>query len=118
MPRTSVEAQLAKLRREREQIEKREKALLARTQGRALERIVALARENAVSVEQIVEALKGGRGRRAGAAKGGARAGGKVPPKYRNPEKPEQTWTGRGRSPAWVQELRDRGSLDSALIRD
>ena len=117
MPRTSVEAQLAKLRREREQIEKREKALLARTQGRALERIVALARENSVSVEQIVEALKGGRGRRPGRP-ASPRAGGKVPPKYRNPADPQQTWTGRGRSPQWVQALRAAGALDSALIRD
>ena len=24
------------------------------------------------------------------------------PPKYRNPENPEQTWSGRGKRPAWV----------------
>ncbi len=24
------------------------------------------------------------------------------PPKYRNPSNPEQTWTGRGKAPAWV----------------
>jgi DNA-binding protein H-NS len=24
------------------------------------------------------------------------------PPKYRNPANPEQTWTGRGKAPAWV----------------
>jgi len=27
----------------------------------------------------------------------------KVAPKYRNPENPEQTWTGRGRAPKWVE---------------
>jgi len=26
----------------------------------------------------------------------------KIAPKYRNPENPEQTWTGRGRRPLWV----------------
>jgi DNA-binding protein H-NS len=26
----------------------------------------------------------------------------KVSAKYRNPERPEQTWTGRGRQPAWL----------------
>jgi DNA-binding protein H-NS len=41
-----------------------------------------------------------------------------VPPKYRNPADPQQTWTGRGRSPQWVQALREAGALDSALIRD
>jgi len=117
MARTSVETQLAKLRREREALEKKEKALLARTQGRALERIVALARENAVSAEQIAEALKGGRARKGGRG-APAKAGSKVPPKYRNPNNPAQTWTGRGRSPQWVADLRAAGSLEGALIRD
>jgi DNA-binding protein H-NS len=27
----------------------------------------------------------------------------KVLPKYRNPENPEETWSGRGRQPKWVQ---------------
>ena len=30
------------------------------------------------------------------------RNGPKSPPKYRNPENPEQTWSGRGRRPAWI----------------
>ncbi|MBU3646991.1 MAG: H-NS histone family protein, partial [Limnohabitans sp.] len=45
-----------------------------------------------------------------------ALAGKKVAPKYRNPANPEQTWTGRGVSPAWVQSLKAAGTLDSALI--
>lgn len=32
-----------------------------------------------------------------------------VPPKYRNPQNPEQTWTGRGRKPRWVVEHLDNG---------
>jgi DNA-binding protein H-NS len=48
--------------------------------------------------------------------KKGALAGKKVAPKYRNPANPEQTWTGRGVSPAWVQSLKAAGTLDSALI--
>ncbi len=34
-----------------------------------------------------------------------SRKGIKVPPKYRNPANPEQTWTGRGVPPKWMQEL-------------
>lgn len=34
-----------------------------------------------------------------------SRKGVKVPPKYRNPSNPEQTWTGRGMPPKWMQEL-------------
>jgi len=30
-----------------------------------------------------------------------------VPPKYRNPNDPSQTWTGRGRRPRWVEEFLD-----------
>lgn len=34
----------------------------------------------------------------------------KMPAKYRNPQNPNETWTGIGRSPKWVQEiLRERG---------
>ena len=39
------------------------------------------------------------------------------PPKYRNPADPEQTWTGRGRTPLWVKALETAGeSRDDALI--
>ena len=33
----------------------------------------------------------------------------KVAPKYRNPKNKEQTWTGRGRKPKWVEELLNKG---------
>lgn len=40
-----------------------------------------------------------------------------IAPKYRNPLNPDQTWTGRGRKPKWVEEmLAAGGSLDEALI--
>lgn len=32
-----------------------------------------------------------------------------VEPKYRNPANPDQTWTGRGRKPAWVNEAEAAG---------
>ncbi len=30
-------------------------------------------------------------------------------PKYRNPDNPEQTWSGRGRKPQWVHDALARG---------
>lgn len=40
-----------------------------------------------------------------------------VEPKYFNPKDPEQTWTGRGRSPVWVQDfLTTGGTLEDLLI--
>jgi DNA-binding protein H-NS len=33
----------------------------------------------------------------------------KVPPKYRNPESPHQTWSGRGKQPRWVNGVLSTG---------
>ncbi len=39
------------------------------------------------------------------------------PPKYRHPENPSLTWTGRGRQPAWIKEALENGTpLDEFLI--
>jgi DNA-binding protein H-NS len=32
-----------------------------------------------------------------------------VNPKFRNPERPSETWAGRGRQPHWVSELLEAG---------
>jgi DNA-binding protein H-NS len=41
----------------------------------------------------------------------------KTPPKYRHPEDPAKTWSGRGRQPAWIKEKLDNGeSLDAFAI--
>jgi DNA-binding protein H-NS len=61
---------------------------------------------------------------RAGKAAGGrsaaARAAsprGKAVQKYRNPENPAETWSGRGRPPKWVQAAQDAGqTLEDLLI--
>lgn len=121
MARTSIAAQLAKLRKDREALEKREKALLAKTNDKVLAKIVALAKEAGLSAADITKALGAAKpakaaGKNPRASKKGALAGKKVAPKYRNPANPEQTWTGRGVSPAWVQTLKAAGQLDSALI--
>lgn len=40
-----------------------------------------------------------------------------IEPKYRNPNNSEQTWSGRGRKPGWVEELiSSGGNLDDYLI--
>ncbi|SLN23511.1 H-NS histone family protein [Roseisalinus antarcticus] len=31
------------------------------------------------------------------------------PPKYRNPENPKQTWTGKGRRPDWIKAAQVKG---------
>ena len=43
--------------------------------------------------------------------------GAKVAPKYRNPATGD-TWTGRGRAPAWIKEAEEKGkSRDKFLIK-
>ena len=43
----------------------------------------------------------------------------KVFPKFRNPEPPHQTWSGRGHQPRWVRELLAAGkSLDDLRIQE
>lgn len=40
-----------------------------------------------------------------------------VPPKYRHPENPEITWSGRGRKPKWIVEALNKGkTLDDLAI--
>lgn len=36
--------------------------------------------------------------------------------KYRNPANPSQTWSGRGRRPAWINELDAAGRMDDARV--
>ena len=50
-----------------------------------------------------------------GTAKKGGRA--PRPAKYRHPENPSLTWSGRGRQPGWIKEALENGtSLDEFLI--
>jgi DNA-binding protein H-NS len=120
MARTTVENQLAAIRKQRELLDKKEQALKAKSHDKVLAKIVALAKDAGLTAADITKALNSGKPAKAGkapkAVKKGALAGKKVAPKYRNPANPEQTWTGRGVSPTWVQALKTAGTLDSALI--
>ena len=40
----------------------------------------------------------------------------KMPAKFRNPQNPEETWTGIGRSPKWVQAILDQRGIDMATF--
>ena len=51
--------------------------------------------------------------------KGGASGTGrrKMPAKFRNPQNPEETWTGIGRSPKWVQAIMSERGIDMAAFK-
>ena len=120
MARNTVASQLAALRKQRELIAKKEQALLSKSHDKVLTKIVQMAKEAGLTASDISKALGSGKVAKAAKApkapKKGTLAGKKVAPKYRNPANPEQTWTGRGVSPTWVQELKTAGTLDTALI--
>jgi DNA-binding protein H-NS len=120
MARTTVANQLAAIRKQRELLDKKEQALKSKSHDKVLSKIVALAKEAGLTAADIGKALNSGKAAKSGkvskVAKKGALAGKKVAPKYRNPANHEQTWTGRGVAPTWVQTLKSAGTLDSALI--
>ena len=120
MARTTVANQLASIRKQRELLDKKEQALKSKSHEKVLAQIVSMAKDAGLTAADIAKAMSSGKpAKTAKAAKGakkGALAGKKVAPKYRNPANPEQTWTGRGVSPAWVQALKTAGTLDTALI--
>ncbi len=119
MARTSNAAsQIAKLQKQLAILQKKEADKTRAKQAKALAAIVNLAKDADLTAEDIAGALKSGKlpAKKKATAKNSANAGKPVAPKYRNPANPEQTWTGRGKSPTWVAELKTAGTLDSALV--
>lgn len=134
MARISIEARIAKIRRDREALEKKERALLAQSTDKAIKKILAIVQESGLTTAQVTKALAsagtsaapGKAGKEAKAAKTPKKGvkpafapkakGAKVAPKYRNPANAEQTWTGRGIAPLWARELREAGKLEAAQI--
>ena len=105
---------------------KRKVALKKRKPAAAVRRkITALAKAEGYTVAELfggagASAGNGARATRAprtaSATKG--RKLGKVPPKYRNPAKPSETWTGRGKQPRWLAAETAKGrNLDEFLIK-
>ena len=41
----------------------------------------------------------------------------KRPAKYRDPQNPDQTWSGIGRTPKWVQAILDERGIDMAAFK-
>ena len=47
----------------------------------------------------------------------GGRQRRKMPAKFQNPQNPEETWTGIGRSPKWVQAILAERGIDMAAFK-
>ena len=121
MSTPSIASQLAKLRKERQAIEKKEKALLSKTNDQAVAQIKAIMKDSGLSVDDLLAALKVSKVQKIkkvseSKASTGVKAGFKVPIKYRHPTHQGLEWTGRGKTPVWIQELKDSGQLEQALV--
>lgn len=118
---------LAKLRQEKNKIEKAIAAREAKEKKEAMAKVAAVAKEAGLELSELLApdptAQKRRSGKRAGAAsvtrkKVSKDRRAKVAPKYRNPDDPDTTWTGRGRQPVWVREFLDSGgTLESITIQ-
>ena len=85
-----------------------------------VKKAIGTAREREKSeVRQEMMALAAKRGLSISEVFGGARAskGSKVAVKFRNPDNPDDTWTGRGRQPKWlVAALKKGAKLDDFAL--
>ena len=81
-------------------IESAEKAL-KNIQANKRKDVIAQIKELAATIDVTVDIHE--------SDKKSARKGVKVPVKYRHPEDPDKTWTGRGVMPTWLQALINAG---------
>ncbi|MFA3921097.1 H-NS histone family protein [Ruegeria hyattellae] len=73
--------------------------------SKALKEIHKVAKSYGVTLEEVIAHFSGPKKKAKAAAK------------YRNPEDPKQTWTGRGRKPNWVNDAIKAGkSIDDLEI--
>lgn len=72
---------------------------VARIQSTMGQKLAAMAAELGVKPE-TVPPISAQNGKDKASRKVAAKS--KVAPKYRNPSKPDETWTGRGRQPRWM----------------
>jgi len=90
---------------------KKRQALLSKRSPLAQVRtkLTRLAKAEGYTIEELFGAgAPAARASRAAPARAGRKLG-KVAPKYRNPENPKETWTGRGKQPRWLAAYTAKG---------
>lgn len=84
--------------------------------AKVLAEVKKLAKQAGVPLSELLSGKTSKRGRPAGSKS--SLKGKKVPPKYRNPANHAETWTGRGRQPAWVAAyLKGGKKIENLLIK-
>lgn len=84
------------------------KEIAARAKGKLVEAkkaAEAAAKKHGFSLNELV----------AGAKRGGTKKKAAAPAKFRNPSNPDETWSGRGRQPAWYKDAMSKGKKPEEL---
>jgi len=113
---------VSRLEKEKAKIEKAIQSKEGKERKRALADVTAAAKKNGFDVKELLADLGIGVGSTEKKVRSkkvaGRRRTGKVAPKYRNPDDPKVTWSGRGRKPKWIEaEIAKNGSPDKLAIR-
>ncbi|AKC87241.1 H-NS family nucleoid-associated regulatory protein [Pseudoxanthomonas suwonensis] len=72
-------------------------------------KLTKLAKAEGYTIEELFGGAAAGGAKRAASPARAGRKLGKVAPKYRNPENPRETWTGRGKQPRWLAGYTAKG---------
>jgi len=95
---------LDELKKLRKDVDNEIRTFNDRKKRRALAEVEAFAREKGLNPADLSEIAK-------------RRTRKPAKPKYAHPENPDQTWTGRGRRPRWLEEALNKGrSLEDMAI--
>ena len=98
---------LNQLKALRKQLDQAIEGYETRKRQEAFSALEQAATEHGFKLADLVSEAKSGKGRKAGAETSSRAA------RYVNPENPEETWSGRGRRPRWVNDALTSGrSLD------
>ena len=95
---------LEELKKHQKDVEKAIKSHTARQKKEAMKALQKTANQFGMTVEEIVGGTQ---------KKAAPKASGKA--KYKNPDNPAQTWTGRGRQPAWFKEAIAKGKTPDQM---
>ncbi|WP_341213799.1 H-NS histone family protein [uncultured Limimaricola sp.] len=96
---------LSELKRLRKAVHRAIQDYQERKRAQARSAAEAAAREFGYTLEELI------------AAKGSKKGRSASPAKYRNPDDPAQTWSGRGRQPQWMKDAIESGAdRDDFLI--
>ncbi len=83
---------LDELKKLRTDVEKSIKSFETRQRKEARKALEKVAKEFGFSLDDVLE------------GKAATKRGSKSAPQFRNPKNPDETWSGRGRQPAWFKE--------------